>query len=101
MREHLKQPLEPASPSSNRLIRQTLYLLATPAGWIADHSKKPASHQSFYTDRYELALSFTCFEAATMRAKAILDIEPAVTITPLEVLRPACSYPLNWSVTYD
>jgi hypothetical protein len=97
----LKQPCAPASQSSNHLIRVTRYLLATPKGWIADHSKKPPEQISFYTKSHDMALSYTTVQAAMARAQAIQDIEPDIQIMTLELTCDPGEYPFGWHVAHD
>lgn len=97
----LKQPCAPVSQSLNPSIKVTHYLLATPKGWIADHTKKPPETTSHYTNDYQLALSYTTVRAAMERAKAIKDLEPDIQIMTLELTCDPASYPFGWEVAND
>jgi len=97
----LKQPCVPALQSLNPSIKVTRYLLATPKGWIADHSKKPPEITSYYTQDYALALSYTTVQAAMERAKAITDIEPDIQVMTLEMTCDPSTYPFGWEVAND
>ena len=97
----LKQPCAPASPSLNPSIRVTRYLLATPKGWIADHSKKPPELISYYTQDHALALSYATVQAAMDRALAIKDLEPDIQIMTLELACDPTTYPFGWEVAND
>jgi hypothetical protein len=97
----LKQPCAHASQSLNPSIRITRYLLATPKGWIADHSKKPPELISYYTRDYALALSYTTIQAAMSRAQSIKDIEPDIQIMTLELSCDPSTYPFGWEVAND
>jgi len=93
-----KEQSAPASPFSIQSpLRRTLYLLATTKGFIADHSKWLVDDASnFYTTKYEEALSYLSYEAAALRAQAIVHLDPSVTVTPLEVFCPPGQYPYGW-----
>jgi len=97
----LKQPCAPASQFSNPSIRVTRYLLATPKGLIADHSKKPPELVSYYTQDHALALSYATVQAAMERATAIKDLEPDVQIMTLELTCDSSTYPFGWEVAND
>ena len=97
----LKQPCAPASPSSNPSIRVTRYLLATPKGWIADHTKKPPELTSYYTQDHALALSYATVKAAMERAEALKDLEPDIQIMTLELTCDPTTYPFGWEVAND
>ena len=95
-----KAPSVPASSSSNQSpLRRTIFLLATEKGFIADHSKKQVDDStSFYTHRYEDALSYFSQDAANLRAQSIVDIEPTITVAAIELLCPRDQYPSGWVV---
>ena len=95
-----RAPSAPASPSLNHSpLRRTLFLLATEKGFIADHSKKLVDDSSsFYTTRYEEALSYVTQDAANLRAQSIIDIEPTITVAEIELLCPRDQYPSGWIV---
>jgi len=96
MPEPLSKPCAVPLPSWSPTLRQTRYLLATPAGWILDHSKKPADLHGFYTHRFELALSYSSLDAAAERATSIQDLEPDITVMPVELICDASTYPFGW-----
>jgi hypothetical protein len=74
-----------------------LYLLATTQGFIADHSKKQVDDStSFYTHRYEEALSYFSQDAATLRAQSIIDIEPSIEVKAVELYCDRGQYPYGW-----
>ena len=93
-----RAPSAPASPSLNQSpLRRTIFLLATEKGFIADHSKKQVDDStSFYTHRYEDALSYFSQDAANLRAQSIIDIEPTITVAAIELLCPRDQYPSGW-----
>ena len=93
-----KAPSAPASPSLNQSpLRRTIFLLATEKGFIADHSKKQVDDStSFYTHRYEDALSYFSQDAANLRAQSIIDIEPTIEVAAIELLCPRDQYPSGW-----
>jgi hypothetical protein len=97
----LKQPCAPVSPSLSPSIKVTRYLLSTPKGWIADHSKKPPELTSYYTQDHSLALSYATVRAAMERATAIKDLEPDVQIMTLELTCDPTTYPFGWEVAND
>jgi hypothetical protein len=97
----LKQPCDLASPSLSPSIKVTRYLLSTPKGWIADHSKRPPELTSLYTENHALALSYATVQAAMQRAQAITDIEPDVQIMTLELTCDPTTYPFGWEVAND
>jgi hypothetical protein len=97
----LKQLCAPASPSLNPSIKVTRYLLSTPKGWIADHSKKPPEQVSHYTQDHALALSYATVQAAMQRAEAINDLEPDIQIMTLELTCDPATYPFGWEVAND
>jgi hypothetical protein len=97
----LKQPCDPVSPFLSPSIRITRYLLATPKGWIADHSKKPPEMTSFYTQDHAIALSYTTVQAAMSRAEAIKDLEPDIQIMTLELSCDPSNYPFGWELAHD
>ena len=101
MVEPLKQPCAPASQSSNPSIRVTRFLLSTPKGLIADHSKKPPELTSFYTENHAFALSYATVQAAMDRALAIKDLEPDIQIMTLELTCDPTTYPFGWEVAND
>lgn len=101
MVEPLRQPCARASQSSNPLIKVTRYLLSTPKGWIADHSKKPRELISYYTKDHALALSYATVQAAMDRALAIKDLEPDIQIMTLELTCDPTTYPFGWEVAND
>ena len=69
----------------------------TEKGFIADHSLKQVDDStSFYTTRYEEALTYCSQEAATIRAQAIADVEPTIDIAAIELLCPRSQYPYGW-----
>ena len=96
-----KQPCAPASPFSSPSIRVTRYLLATPKGWIADHTKKPPELTSCYTQDHALALSYATVKAAMERAQALKDLEPDIQIMTLELTCDPTTYPFGWEVAND
>ena len=74
-----------------------MYLLATTQGFIADHSKKQVDDStSFYTHRYEEALSYFSQDAAALRAQAIIDIEPSIEVKQIELYCDRGQYPYGW-----
>ena len=97
----LKQPCVPASQSSNPSIRVTRFLLSTPKGLIADHSKKPPELTSLYTENHAFALSYATVQAAMDRALAIKDLEPDIQIMTLELTCDPTTYPFGWEVAND
>jgi len=97
----LKQPCDLASPSLLPSIKTTRYLLGTPKGWIADHSKKPPELTSHYTQDHALALSYATVRAAMERATAIKDLEPDIQIMSLELTCDPATYPFGWEVAND
>jgi hypothetical protein len=97
----LKQPCAPVSPSLNPSIKVTRYLLATPKGWIADHTKKPPELTSFYTQDHALALSYPTVQAAMQRAEAITDLEPDIQIMTLELTCDPSTNPFGWGAAHD
>ena len=97
----LKQPCVPASQFLSPSIKVTRYLLSTPKGWIADHSKKPPELISYYTQDHALALSYATVQAAMDRALAIKDLEPDIQIMTLELTCDPTTYPFGWEVAND
>lgn len=97
----LKQPCDLASPSLSPSIKVTRYLLSTPKGWIADHSKRPPELTSLYTEDHALALSYATLLAAMERAAAIKDLEPDVHIMSLVLTCDPTTYPFGWEVAND
>jgi hypothetical protein len=97
----LKQHCAPVSRFSSPLITVNRYLLSTPQGWIADHSKKPPELTSHYTKDHALALSYATVQAAMERALAIKDLEPDIEIMTLELTCDPATYPFGWEVAND
>ena len=93
-----KAPSGQPSPFSNQSpLRRTIYLLATDHGFIADHSRRLVDDaSSFYTHRYQDALTYLSQEAASIRAKAISGVEPTVDVMALELSCPRDQYPYGW-----
>lgn len=92
----LNKPFGQPLPSWSRTLYRTRYLLATPAGWIADQSKTLPKHASPYTLRHEQALSYATHEAATRRAKALQELEPEIEVMPIELFCNPALYPFGW-----
>lgn len=97
----LNKPFGQPLPSWSRTLYRTRYLLATPAGWIADQSKTLPKQASRYTVRHEQALSFATHEAATQRAKALKELEPEIMVMPIELHCDPAFYPLRWQKADD
>lgn len=99
--EPLNKPCALPLPSLNRTLSQTRFLLATPWGWIMDQSKRPLKSNACYTQRFELALSYVSHEAAVQRAKALRDVEPGITVMPLQLICQVSNYPFGWQAEHD
>jgi len=78
-------------------LRRTVFLLLTDQGFIADHSKKQVDDStSLYTNRIEDALGYLDQDAAAMRAQAIADVDPSVSVTAVELFCDRGQYPYGW-----
>lgn len=51
--------------------------------------------------RCELALTYASLEAAALRAKEILHLEPDVKVLPIQMLCPVSEYPFSWRAAND
>ena len=51
---------------------------------------------NFYTHRYEESLTYLSQDAAALRAQAIIDIEPTITVAAVELVCPRDQYPWGW-----